>query len=158
MCPTLVPDVCPEGLFIGGAILVCIARTSEVLPRGRQRRIVALERDDQEIGRLSEARISQGLRIDILRIDVSEDTFPLAEATSRISTEHLISVLLSLLGLIIIEVEACSEGIGSFGGEVEALDFFLVVRILLQEGNSSQEVLLDQLIRLLECATWVVRE
>ena len=79
--------------------------------------------------------VSQRLSIGISSVDTRVVTLPVTQLRCRGTPKELICILLSLVWLVVVEVEARSKGIGSLSCEVEVADIVLVDIVLLQKRD-----------------------
>ena len=135
-----------------------IARVREGLTTGGGKLVVGVERSHQEVCCIGRTIVSQRLSIGISSVDTRVVTLPVTQLRCGGTPKELICILLSLVRLVIVEVEACCKGIGSLSGEVEATDIVLVDIVLLQKRDGLQQILLDLLVGLLEGTTRIVGE
>ena len=133
-----------------------IARVREGLTTGGGKLVVGVERSHQEVCCIGRTIVSQRLSIGISSVDTRVVTSPVTQLRCRGTPKELIRILLSLVRLVVVEVEACCEGIGRLSGEVEAADLILVDVVLLQKRDGLQQILLDLLVGLLEGTTGIV--
>ena len=135
-----------------------IARVREGLTTGGGKLVVGVERSHQEVCCIGRTIVSQRLSIGISSVDTRVVTLPVTQLRCGGTPKELICILLSLVRLVVVEVEARSKGIGSLSCEVEVADIVLVDVVLLQKRDGLQQVLLDLLVGLLEGTTRIVGE
>ena len=133
-----------------------IARVREGLTTGGGKLVVGVERSHQEVCCIGRTIVSQRLSIGISSVDTRVVTSPVTQLRCGGTPKKLICILLSLVRLVVVEVEARSKGIGRLSGEVEATNIVLVDVVLLQKRDGLLQILIDLLVGLLEGPTGIV--